>query len=274
MCFREDHDSVKIHCGTAVIINNISYKDGDRVGTKEDENNLKATFENLGLEVIIHQDVSTIELLLKLQTVAEMDHTTKDCFVCAILSHGGQYVLTQGGEQRMCDIIQCNDGIISAGDLWNCFTDDKAPTLKNKPRLFFIQACRGLGCPATVQLTGDGQSPKIMTSEKWEEEEKKLNYGFPAHLPVYPEIMLAWATVPGYYSFRDKKGSPFIEYLCKGLHMYREDDLLTILTWVQNQVAIKYAALLEQGDNLVNFKQMPWVASMLTKNVYFRNAQT
>ena len=73
--------------------------------------------------------------------VAEMDHTTKDCFVCAILSHGGQCVLTQGGEQRMCDIIQCNDGIISAGDLWNCFTDDKAPTLKNKPRLFFIQVC-------------------------------------------------------------------------------------------------------------------------------------
>ena len=68
ICFREDHDSVKIHCGTAVIINNISYKDGDRVGTKEDENNLKATFERLGLKVIIHQDVSTIELLLKLQT--------------------------------------------------------------------------------------------------------------------------------------------------------------------------------------------------------------
>ena len=69
-----------------------------------------------------------------------MNHGKRDCFVCVILSHGGQLELTQGGEQRMCDTIECEDGcFVSARELVEYFQDNKAPTLANKPRLFFVQ---------------------------------------------------------------------------------------------------------------------------------------
>ena len=69
-----------------------------------------------------------------------MDHRKRDYFVCVILSHGGQLELTQDGEQRMCDTIECKDGsFVSAREVVEYFQDDKAPTLANKSRLFFIQ---------------------------------------------------------------------------------------------------------------------------------------
>ena len=79
----------------------------------------------------------------------------------------------------------------------------------------------------------------------------------------------------GYFSFRLSSGSPFINHLCDGLRKHKEDDLLAILTWVQSQVAIKYSSNAPSTvndpsrRNFHNKKQMPWIASMLTRNVYF-----
>lgn len=257
-------------CGIniAVIINNIHFThSGERVGTREDEDNLKTTLADIGLGVMVYRDADTNTLLKILQRVAKMDHSHRECFVCVILSHGGQLELTQDGEQRMCDIIECKDTFISARKLVECFRDDEAPTLVNKPRLFFIQACRGAAGPATVQLAEDDRQPVVIEPALWEEDDRILNYALPSDLPIYPEFMLAWATVPGYYAFRGNTGSPFIEYLCKGLRDYREHDLLTILTWVQNRVAIEYTARTVELKRLHRWKQMPWVASMLTTNV-------
>ena len=73
--------------------------------------------------------------------VAKKDHSKKDCFVCVILSHGGHSELTEEAEQRVCDVIVCRNGIIAVRNLVNCLSDEEAPTLLNKPRLFFIQVC-------------------------------------------------------------------------------------------------------------------------------------
>ena len=64
-----------------------------------------------------------------------------DCFVCVILSHGGQGELTEEAEQRVCDVIMCRDDITGVRELVNCLKDEEVPTLVNKPRLFFIQVC-------------------------------------------------------------------------------------------------------------------------------------
>ncbi|KAK2175514.1 hypothetical protein NP493_727g01078 [Ridgeia piscesae] len=200
--------------------------------------------------------------------VAKEDHSQKDCFVCVILSHGGQNELTDEGERRVCDVIMCRNDIIAVRELVDCLKDEK--TLVDKPKLFFIQTCRGTSLPATVESHGDGRPPKTVEPARWKEEERNLAYKLPADLPVYPEFLLAWSTVPGYYAFRHADGSPFIEYLCEGLRQRTEHDLLTILTWVQNQVAIKYTATLDLENGLRRCKQMPWVASMLTRNVHLQ----
>ena len=64
-----------------------------------------------------------------------------DCFVCVIVSHGIQSELTEEGEQRVCDVIMCRNDIIGVRKVVDCLKDEEAPTLVNKPRLFFIQVC-------------------------------------------------------------------------------------------------------------------------------------
>lgn len=76
-----------------------------------------------------------------------MDYTDHDCIFVVVLSHG-------------------NPGIIYARDvpyepefkLWGQFTGKKCPTLAGKPKLFFIQACRGEGLDGGVMLTQAAQA--------------------------------------------------------------------------------------------------------------------
>jgi hypothetical protein len=67
-----------------------------------------------------------------LQVVALRDHECHDCFVCFIMSHGNNGFITG------------LDGQIPRIEKWrSCFRPDKCPGLIGKPKLFFLQACRG-----------------------------------------------------------------------------------------------------------------------------------
>jgi Caspase domain len=60
-------------------------------------------------------------------TVSREDHSDADCFVCIILSHGGD------------GFIYGTDGIIRVSELVDMFKGDECPTLAGKPKMFFIQ---------------------------------------------------------------------------------------------------------------------------------------
>lgn len=71
-------------------------------------------------------------------------------------------------------------------------------------------------------------------------------------------------------SFRSTE-SPFIKALTEKLEMYHEkEDFLTTLTRVSRQVAYTYTSNKPNNSNLDQKKQMPWIASKLTKLIYFR----
>jgi len=48
-----------------------------------------------------------------------------------------------------------------------------------------------------VELAEDGRPPVTTEQPLWDKDDRRLNYALPADLPLYPEFMLAWATVPG-----------------------------------------------------------------------------
>ena len=48
-----------------------------------------------------------------------------------------------------------------------------------------------------MEVYGDGPPPKTVEPAARSEVEKSLAYELPADLPVYPDFLLAWATVPG-----------------------------------------------------------------------------
>ena len=67
-----------------------------------------------------------------LKEFARSNHSTFDCLVIAILSHG-----VEGG------ILGTDEGLVRIEDIINQFSGLNCPTMAGKPKLFFLQACRG-----------------------------------------------------------------------------------------------------------------------------------
>ncbi|XP_016402196.1 caspase-8-like, partial [Sinocyclocheilus rhinocerous] len=104
---------------------------------------------------------------------------------------------------------------------------DNCPALIGKPKVFFIQACRGCGMQSKVLVADGAGASRIQKSGKVYSIAKDSDF------------LIALSTVEGYVSVRDKySGSWFIQSLCKHLEegSKRGQDILRILTNVNNDV--------------------------------------
>jgi len=79
--------------------------------------------------------------------IAAKDHSQFDAFLFFILSHGDSNDVIYG----------VNGGTISVTELMCSLKPTQCPTLQNKPRLFFFQACRG--CHENHGMTASGTFP-------------------------------------------------------------------------------------------------------------------
>ncbi|KAM9377266.1 caspase-3-like [Pholidichthys leucotaenia] len=231
--------------GTCLIINNKNFHRktgmGPRKGTDVDAGAVAKTFNNLGYKVRIHND-QTVERMTRLMTEASQeDHSQCASFVCVLLSHGDE------------GAIYGTDGFTELDDLVKPFKGNHCKSLLGKPKLFFIQACRG-------SLFDEGAL--IETDSVAEHQSEKI--------PVEADCLYAYSTAPGYYSWRNtENGSWFIQKLCESLDQYgRSLELMQIMTRVNRRVAVEF----ESASNLPGFnqkKQIPAIVSMLTKEFYF-----
>ncbi|CAG0901618.1 unnamed protein product [Darwinula stevensoni] len=71
--------------------------------------------------------------------------TTEECLMVVFMSHGAEEPLrTPDGTETMGkEILYATDACFKVDDLWRSFTPEKCPSLRDKPKLFFIDACRG-----------------------------------------------------------------------------------------------------------------------------------
>ncbi|MBN3278636.1 CASP3 protein, partial [Polyodon spathula] len=230
--------------GQCIIINNKNFdkKTGMNVrnGTDVDAGSLLKSFKMLGYKVKVFNDQTCRQIEQCLQSIARADHSKEASFVCALLSHGDEGVLYG------------TDGCIEMKRLTSIFRGDRCKTLVGKPKLFFIQACRG------TELDGGIESDSIESDSS------------PQKIPVEADFLYAYSTAPGYYSWRNTaSGSWFIQSLCDVLSKYgRELELMQILTRVNHKVALEF----ESTSTIAGFnykKQIPCIVSMLTKEVYF-----
>ncbi|XP_050392534.2 caspase-7 [Patella vulgata] len=160
--------------GCCLIINNDTFTNmPPRPGSTSDVYNLKAEFLNLGFSVKIYNNLTGPNMDKKLRKVAQKyEHENADCFVCIMLSHGDEDI---NHRQERKDVVFGTDGIcVSVAYAMNLFSDDECPGLMGKPRLFFIQACRGEKTEKGVDIklvktsvknsgSGDRQSSKDKT---------------------------------------------------------------------------------------------------------------
>ncbi|KAH9518584.1 Caspase-6 [Bulinus truncatus] len=128
--------------GVAIVIVNDKFQGeikSKREGCDKDMEDLQSTFASYGFEVRCFLDRSAKEVLSKLNEISKEDHSMSDCLVIAISTHGEEHV----DENVREDLIFVSDKPIKTRTILELFTDDKCPSLKGKPRVVFIQACRG-----------------------------------------------------------------------------------------------------------------------------------
>ncbi|XP_054555963.1 caspase-8 isoform X2 [Talpa occidentalis] len=222
------------------------YKMKDRTGTKLDAVALEETFNHLHFEVIIYNDCTAEKICETLKTYQLMDHTSKDCFVCCILSHGDKGIIygCDGQEASICDLI-------------SYFTGSKCPSLAGKPKIFFIQACQGENYQKGIVVETDSEQ-----NEGYLEMDSSLQMRY---IPDEADFLLGMATVNNCVSYRNPmEGTWYIQSLCQSLRERcpRGEDILTILTGVNYEVSNK--------DDKKNMgKQMPQPTFTLRKKLFF-----
>ncbi|KAI5620315.1 hypothetical protein C0J50_20148, partial [Silurus asotus] len=195
--------------GVCLIINNMDFGHPDkfRHGSDKDEEALIKVFKWLGFPPEVHRNQTAEQMKTILSTNSRKQHEG-DCFVCCILSHG----TTDG-------VYGTDEEIVSGSDIYEVFNGTFCPSLINKPKVFFIQACRGIQHQLLVKVQADGHSA-VKAGGKTEEEEELEADAVQITIPAEADFLVARSTVKGFYSFRGTSGSWFIQSLCEQLNKH------------------------------------------------------
>ncbi|XP_050392535.2 caspase-3 [Patella vulgata] len=150
-----------------VIQNETFYESHKRIGCTADRKALKKTFKNLGFRVKCFKNLEARQIGKTLQEASkDFIHGEADCFACVILSHGGEFYTNAHERKNM--IYGVDESRISVERIMNYFDSQNCPALQGKPRLFFVQACRGKDSDAgeNIQLLGKNTSQRETIKEK------------------------------------------------------------------------------------------------------------
>lgn len=134
--------------GLCLIINNVNFASITnltvRDGSIKDEEKLDQVFSKiLRFDVKVQRDVTAEEMTNEFDKIRNDDSLKDlDSFACIIMSHGG-----------VEDQIYGIDGeAISVHEVTKKFNDENCIGLRGKPKLFFINACRGGKTSFLLQL--------------------------------------------------------------------------------------------------------------------------
>lgn len=105
------------------------------------------------------------------------------------MSHGGEgYITAHDFEYDFAFIL-------------GYFTDKQCPTLKGKPKLFFIQACQGRQLDPGVTLEKDHDHIPTTTHNQLDPEFILKNGFIGVYNIVFPpDFLIAYSTIPGKYN--------------------------------------------------------------------------
>ena len=213
----------------------------------------------LHFEVRLNHNITKDEIQKLLEEASSQNHSDADCFMFVIMSHGN--ILSNGG-LGVLGVDNNNIDIEAQAKL--LFSNKKCPSLNNKPKLFFVDACWGNGLmegtfifPTSSANISD--SCNIYTN----------TYSSITSTPYLPDIsdfLFSFSTLPNYFSLRDKnKGNWFIQNLTSTLDEFGEMRTLSdIMHKVRQQLMFKTTPL---------SAQMSVDHWMLSRNVFFRSKE-
>ncbi|XP_035660786.1 uncharacterized protein LOC118405396 [Branchiostoma floridae] len=237
--------------GDALIINNRDFVTmATRHGTDVDAENLERLFEALYFTTERWNNLRAPVMKLVLEDFAQRSHAQSQCCLVAILSHGGDEGVYSTDEQ-----------LLSHADILSKFDGNNCPDLSSKPKVFFMQACRGTDKDRGSPATDSGETFRKHETARTSPDTHRT---FSTRVPNLTDVYLAYSTTPGHVSWRDcEGGSWFIQVLVSVFLKYAATkDINQLMTKVNHEVSRKFES--DKHD-----KQMPAPVNMLTKDLFF-----
>ncbi|KAK0149703.1 Caspase-2 [Merluccius polli] len=260
--------------GCALVISNMAFDpckapDLDpRKGGEVDEEVLRKVFTELDYVVTVDRNLTAQAMRERIEQFCRLpDHRTADSCVLCLLSHGvdGAVYGTDGELLKL-------DWVFEAFDNSHC------PLLQNKPKMFFIQACRGdeMDC-GVVQTDGPDRtvSPSCEQRDAGREGEgdpgsrRTMELGRPrVKLPQRSDMICGFASLKGTAAMRNtKRGSWFIQELNTALRMRSRDTHMADIL-VQVNARIKEREGFAPGTLHHRCKEMSEFTSSLCNDLY------
>lgn len=213
----------------------------DRAGAQKDEEHFVSMFEFLGYTAVVYRNLSSAEMYVKMEELNKMDHSKYDSLVVCVSSHGNQRA------------IYGSDSVEVKRDEF-CNSIKSSPSLKGKPKLFFIQACR----LPVVDADGHGDGKEEQCT--------------PVATPLHPDadMLIANASTPDNAAYISScYGSWFVTSLKKKLTdpaLIYSRNLSQILQEVNNEVCQQLGRTRNKDETVV---QCVEVTTRLRKGVIF-----
>ncbi|XP_044919035.1 caspase-2 isoform X2 [Mustela putorius furo] len=245
--------------GLALVLSNVHFtgeKDLEfRSGGDVDHSTLVTLFKLLGYKVHVLLDQTAQEMQEKLQNFAQLPaHRVTDSCIVALLSHG-----VEGG------IYGVDGKLLQLQEVFRLFDNASCPNLQNKPKMFFIQACRGDETDRGV----DQRDGKNHTgSSECEESDASKEEMLKARLPTRSDMICGYACLRGTAAMRNtKRGSWYIEALTQ-VFSERACDMHVADMLVKVNALIKEREGYAPGTEFHRCKEMSEYCSTLCRPLY------
>ncbi|XP_049587638.1 caspase-2 isoform X2 [Syngnathus scovelli] len=257
--------------GLALVISNMTFDSANldsRKGGEVDYEVLSQLFTDLDYAVTLHRDLTAEEMRTCIESFRQRSEhrSVNSCVVC-LLSHG-----VEGA-------VYGTDGhLLQLQWVFEAFDNVRCPLLQNKPKMFFIQACRGeeLDC-GVEQVDGPGRSssPSCEQQDAGREGPRGAgarqggDLGQPRiKLPKRSDMICGYASLKGTAAMRNtKRGSWFIQELNAALRLHaRDTHMADILVQVNGR--IKEREGYAPGTLHHRCKEMSEFTSSLCKDLY------
>ena len=264
-----------VPCGYAVIINNYEFDEATRLefryGSDVDVRKMKELFQWLQFEVDVYENrtADQIKSIVRKYCYGK-EHTKFDCFVLFLMSHGyadGVF----GTDGNLVNVRRDIRKFLTAGE---CFS------LANKPKLIFVQACRGGGADKGFVVIESGH-PLVKNAPSQQVSNYPTTYT-PSNLDITPgfspdvdveyipedsDILISYASTAYHAALRNTyTGGWFVTKLYDVIFEFaKTEDLQSMITRVTREVASQKKVT----KNKEVYMQCPEQIGNLRKKVFF-----
>ncbi|XP_062597356.1 uncharacterized protein LOC134258782 [Saccostrea cucullata] len=252
--------------GYAVLIMNYEFVDEDEnlPGVKRDLEDMSKLFDSMGFEVREFVNLTNVELVSELEGIRKEMPSDCDCFVCVISTHGGEDPGFYNGYPKESftkteHYLLNTEGAVWTRQIVGMFNNQQCRALKGKPKLFFIQACRGRGVDKGVDLlenNGDESDDDSVDKEVFQ-------------IPCYNDSLVMFSSTSGKYAWsEDLEGGWLLSALQKVFSSNTGEDLLSLLTQVCGDVATR-EAFIPCNKRAHQSKSTACIYHKLSKDIHF-----